>query len=490
MPSIPTIAQKSPLPPIDSVMLWLALIQGSSATLSIALYADLPVPAATLATLVSLVWAGMYVVAGVGLFVSFGLNWATWLVRYRLLLVLIVAGALASTAWSVEPRLTAERGAHLFGTTLVALYLGFRIPLRTILDTTARALAILLILSTLAALVWPTLGIEDYQGRPVWRGITASKNTLGFWAAVSILLFTTRLAASRALTARFGWLLLLGLAVLCLAQSVSATSVLALLIAIGTMLYLYAATELRLGLLPMILLGLLVAALAGVAFQSIDTAELIGRSGDLTGRAQVWKETSRLIMQRPLSGFGYGALWFPTSASLWVQQSLMDFSWIVYHAHNGPLHIASEVGLPLTVLTLVFIVQQLVETVWCQYRQPQHGVLFVLGFSVILLVSNYAEARLLINRDLFWIFFVTLPISMVRQVQLVADGTISAPLLYLGAPFGNARGGPGEHRERLARQRALKRRLRVQRDDEPNAMAPGKTARQDTPMLPRRNEPQ
>ena len=66
------------------------------------------------------------------------------------------------------------------------------------------------------------------------------------------------------------------------------------------------------------------------------------------------------------------------------------------------------------------IAQQLVESVWCQYHRPQPGVLFVVGFSVALLVSNYTEARLLVNRDLFWIFLVALPISMVRQVELVA----------------------------------------------------------------------
>lgn len=449
--AIPTLTTSARIAPLDRLMLWLALLQGSSATLSLALHASTPVPTPTLAALVTAVWAMMYVVAAVGLLATFGINWLSWLVRYRLLLVLVVAGTTLSALWSIDTRLSAERVVHLLGTTLVAFHIGFRLPLSSILRESARAFALLLALSALAATFHPPVGIEDYHGRAVWRGIMASKNTLGFWAAVSAMLFATRAAAAPSLAVRGGWLAMIALAMLCLAASVSATSVLALVVAVLVVLYLHAATSLRLGLIAMLVLGLLVTALAALAFQSIDTAELIGRSGDLTGRAQVWDETWRLIRERPLGGYGYGTLWFPTEASLWIQQSLTDLTWTVYHAHNGLLQIASEIGLPLTILTLLMIVQQLVEGVWCQYHRPQPGILFVIGFSVALLVSNYAEARLLINRDLFWIFLVALPISMVRQIELVPIGD--------GARAGDGRASPLVRRERRARRRDLKRRL-------------------------------
>ena len=483
--AIPTVTANVRIAPLDRLMLWLALLQGSSFTLSVALYATLPVPTPTLAALVTAVWAVMYVVAGLGLLVTFGIDWLGWLVRYRLPLVLLVAGTAASALWSIDARLSAERTAHLVGTTLVALHIGFRLPLSSILRESARAFALLLALSALAALAHPPVGIEDYQGRSVWRGVMASKNTLGFWAAVSTMLFATRVAAARTLAARAGWTLMIGFALLCLVQSVSATSVLALALALLTVGYLYAATSLRLGLVPMIALGALVAALAALAFQSIDTAELIGRSGDLTGRAQVWEETWRLIRSRPLGGYGYGAIWFPTEASLWVQQSLMDLTWTVYHAHNGLLQIASEIGLPLTVLALLMIAQQLVESVWCQYHRPQPGILFVVGFSVALLVSNYTEARLLVNRDLFWIFLVALPISMVRQVELVAVDPAASPP---GSPAAE-RVPPELRREGRVRRRDLKRRLQ-ERLPAPASDAPPTehraTARSRAPRRPHR----
>ena len=318
-------------------------------------------------------------------------------------------------------------------------------------------LLLLLVGSALAALLVPSLGLEDYHGRLVWRGVTASKNTLGFWAAVAILLFAVRAVETPSIVSRLSWLGLAALAVGCLVASVSATSSLALVIAALAMLYVHAATELRLGIVPMAVLALLVGGLVSLAVGSIDTAELIGRSGNLTGRIDVWSETWRLILDRPLGGYGYGTLWFPTEASVRIQERLMDLSWTVYHAHNGLLQIASEVGMPLAVLTVIVVVQQLIETLWCQYRRPQGATLFVIGFSVALLVSNYAEARLLVNRDLFWIFFVALPISVVRQAELGVPAWPSSS----SARWRRGQRSPAERRAALERRRDLKRRLRL-----------------------------
>jgi len=163
-----------------------------------------------------------------------------------------------------------------------------------------------------------------------------------------------------------------------------------------------------------------------VLFQQIDTAELIGRSGDLTGRGEVWKQTWQLILERPLSGYGYGTLWYPTAASQHIQQSLLDFSWLVFHAHNGFLHVASEIGIPMACIGLLMVLQQMVEVVYCQYQRQQSGTLFVLAFSVALLLSNYSEARFLVNREMYWIFFVAMPISMLQQVSVVLrDGQLN-----------------------------------------------------------------
>lgn len=419
------IRYRAPLLP--SALLVLALLQGSSFTLSLAFRG--PLASDALVSLVTLVWLAMYAFSSMALFVSRGVNWISWLVRYRLLLTCLLAGTAFSAAWSVDTSLTLERSIHLIGTSVVAIYLGFTLPLNHILRISAMVLGFIMLSSAGAALLIPELGIEQYQGQPVWAGTLASKNTLGFWAAISVLLSASLACWAISTEKRLMYSFIAVLSLLCLYQSVSATSLLALISASLIMIYLHICFNLRLSMVAAVLLGLLVGSIIGFALFFIDTAELIGRSGDMTGRGDVWTQTWELILNRPMTGYGYGTLWFPTEDSIRIQQSLTDFTWTVFHAHNGLLQIASEIGLPLTLLALLMIFQQVIEVIYCQYKRQQPGVLFILGFLVALLLSNYSEARLLTNRELYWIFFIMLPVSMLQQVSLPSTQTAKVPSL-------------------------------------------------------------
>ncbi len=446
---------------LATLVLLLTLVQGTSFTLTVAY--RLEAGTGPVSTFVTLIWLLSYVLAFLGLVISFGINWLTWLVRYRLTLTLVLAGVAFSALWSLDSELTIERGIHLIGGTIIAFYIGFSLPLIRLLKLSGLVLGVLMVISVVTALAFPEWGLEQYEGRQVWRGILVSKNTLGFWATISVLLFATLASWPQPPLTRFIYIALMLTSVVCLVFSVSATSVLSLLVAAMVMVYLHFAFSLRLGLVAMIVLGALVCALAGIAFYYIDTAELIGRSGDLTGRAEVWKQTWELILAKPLTGYGYGTIWYPVDESVWIQKQLTDFTWIVYHAHNGLLQVASEIGLPLTLLTLIMIFQQLIEIVYCQYQRQQQGVLFVLGFTVALLVSNYSEARLLVNRELFWIFFVALPISMLQQVTVITGHAGFNPIPKPISPRTLEKVNVG--RTRVMQRRALKDRLKQRRSN-------------------------
>ena len=446
---------------LATLVLLLTLIQGTSFTLTVAF--RLEAGTGPITSFVTLAWLLSYLLALLGLVMTFGVNWLTWLVRYRLTLTLVLAGVAFSALWSLDTELTIERSIHLIGSTIIAFYIGFSLPLARLLKLSGLVLGFLMVISALTALTFPAWGLEEYEGRQVWRGMLASKNTLGFWATISILLFATLAGWSQPLLNRCIYFALLIVSIVCLAFSVSATSALSLLIAAMVMIYLHLAFSLRLGLIAMFVLGVLVCALAGIAFYYIDTAELIGRSGDLTGRGEVWKQTWELILEKPLTGYGYGTIWYPVDESVWIQKQLTDFTWIVFHAHNGLLQVASEIGLPLTILTLFMIFQQLIEIVYCQYQRQQQGVLFVLGFTVALLVSNYSEARLLVNRELFWIFFVALPISMLQQVTVISNNAGFNPVPKPISPRTLEKVNVG--RSQVMQRRALKGRLKQRRSN-------------------------
>lgn len=415
---------------IAVALLVLTIMQGSTAILTL-VYAFQK----SLEPVTVLLWFLTYTIAAAGLMFTHGLNWVFWLFRYRLLLIILMFGVIASIGWSVDPNVSATRVTHLVGSSMIAMYLGFMVPLATILNVLAWVLGFIIVASAGSALALPSLGIESYEGSRVWRGILTSKNDLGFWAAIGVLLFVSQW--SRAATG-FGRIVCIGMALLSLATlyfSQSATSLLAMVVGGAVAMYFYIAHRFQLGFVRMVVMALLFTALVFMAFKNINTAELIGRSGDLTGRGEVWAQVWELIKDRPLTGYGYGSIWNPNAATIWIQEKYTDFTWVVYHAHNGFLQIASEIGLPLSLIALLMVVQQLIEIFYCQYQRQQLGVLFVLGFVITYLISNYSEARFLVNRELYWILFLALPISMLRQVTLVlpeeemaeADGSGDAP---------------------------------------------------------------
>jgi len=372
-----------------------------------------------LQSVVTLIWFALYLVALGGLVFAHGLSWIFWVARYRFLLIILLLGVVASVAWSIEPNVSMQRTVHLLGSSVIAIYLGFMIPLTSILNAFSWALGAILVLSVAVVFAIPVLGIEEYGGQRVWRGITTSKNTLGFWSAVGVLLYYSQMAKPVSFIIRLVYFVLAMFALFILYKTNSATSILALMVGGLVSLYFFIAIRFRLGIVRMGVMAALFSVVIALAIANTETSELIGRSGDLTGRSEVWSQTWNLILKQPLTGYGYGSIWNPNDSTLWIQQSLTDFTWTVFHAHNGFLQIASEIGLPLSVLALLMVIQQLIEIFYCQYDRQQIGVLFVLGFVVAYLVSNYSEARFLVNRELYWIFFIALPISMLRQVDVV-----------------------------------------------------------------------
>jgi len=371
--------------------------------------------------LLTFVWLALYGLAALGLMFGQGINWISWLVRYRILLVLLLLGCILSVAWSVDSRISAERVVHLVGTSLLGIYFGFTVPLLKMLRVIAVVLGGILLASIGAALALPELGISAYEGQLVWSGVLNSKNHLGFWAAAGVLLYIALSDSTHSFLLRMLCYLMAGVCLALLAFSQSATALLAMLVGGSVSLYLHIANRFRLGFARMAVMAVLFAILLGFAAVNIDTAELVGRSGDLTGRGEVWAQTWKLIMARPLSGYGYGVLWFPTEATLYIQQGLTDFTWIVFHAHNGFLQVASEIGLPLAVIALLMVAQQMIEIIYCQYQRQQAGTLFVLAFVLAYLIGNFSEARFLISREFYWILFIALPISMLRQINVVAE---------------------------------------------------------------------
>ncbi len=144
---------------------------------------------------------------------------------------------------------------------------------------------------------------------------------------------------------------------------------------------------------------------------SADLFSLVGRSSDLTGRTDVWPPTWRMIVDNPVLGHGYGALWFPRLGLEGAQQGLLGLTWTAYSAHNGFLQLASEIGLPAAIFAVSFAIFSLFEMIRLYAFRPSPYVLFVIAFQAAFLLGNITEANLFVDRNFFWILFVSLPLA-------------------------------------------------------------------------------
>jgi O-antigen ligase len=103
--------------------------------------------------------------------------------------------------------------------------------------------------------------------------------------------------------------------------------------------------------------------LAGVDASVLD--RLSENSGQCTSRLNLWRNVLYLIAQKPLWGWGWGDLDFAHFVTLYdVPWAGLRFCEILDNAHNLPLHLAVELGVPVAVVFCTAVL------VWIQRQRP------------------------------------------------------------------------------------------------------------------------
>lgn len=380
--------------------------------------------ALALAPLFTALWLALYLWAAVRLSLAFGGAWIGWLARERSLLLVVLAAALLSTAWSIAPSLTLQRAPHLVGTTLLGIALGLVLPAPRLLALIGLVLAVLVVGGSALAVIAPDHGRQLYEGSVVWSGLQGDKNNFGLTAALAALFFATR-PLFRGGASFLACLPLSALALVALAMSDSATALGALfagatLIAVFLVPVLVRAPQLAGVLAALAALFLGAALVAGFGFG--EAFGLFGRSTDLTGRAEIWRSVIALIGREPLTGTGYGALWFPRAGEEATQMAALGTFWTAYHAHNGLLQIASELGIPATLAAVALLVQLACEPIRLFWRTFSPFALLMIGVHAALIVNNVFEARWFLDRGLAWLLLITLSTAMRASQQACEAG--------------------------------------------------------------------
>lgn len=278
-------------------------------------------------------------------------------------LLLLPALAALSTLWSDVPA-TTLRAAIQYGTTIFCGLIAARVVSLPILAAGG-------MLGGLAVLIYSALnggyayGVVD--GSYAFTGAFASKNQLGYFCSLTILFSGAVLMVYRA---RLAWRAIAGLtcgfALVLLAMSDSATSILSLAFAaciLAASLGLALLTpRTRTAAIAVLVFGGLALGATALYLGAFDaTLAAFGKDTTLTGRTYLWQEGIAQGHENPLAGLGYYAFWThgrPGAEALWEQFYIASRTG--FHFHNTLIE--AYVGLGL--LGVLLVAGLMVALIW------------------------------------------------------------------------------------------------------------------------------
>lgn len=331
--------------------------------------------------------------------------------------LLLTAGwILVSIVFSVSPAVSLRR-AILLGIAVVAsatIMLVARSPRQfaNILAGTALAVAVvcyvsLVIVPDLA--LHTALDLREPEHAGAWRGLFSHKNEAGAVMVVFVFIGLFALQVGN----RVAGALLVALSAIFLAFTLSKTAIALLpLVLIETSLCrVVRGTAGRAILLLGPLLVILVVSLGSLFFPPVkDVVSTILPDVSFTGRTDIWEFTADHILQKPLTGWGYGAFW-KTEATLYGGSEQLTWVNQADQAHNGYLDAALFMGLPGLALTcLIFVLRPFRDFVQASGRGPPDpstlffGRLWLFGLTAAAFESVFYDG----NSSIFFMFMMSI----------------------------------------------------------------------------------
>lgn len=382
-----------------------------------------------------------------------------------------LALATVSISWSAY-RLESVLGVALqLLTTAVGIMLAFVLTWHELLRTLASVMRWLLGLSLLFEL-WVSLFVREplmawwmhqpegktlkilfwsrdllFAGGPI-QGLLGNSVLLGFIALLGLILFTIQLRAG--LVGKFlGWAWI-GIAVATLLLTRSATiwvALVAVIVVLGFAMWARRIDQSKRMPLYLTAAGLAAVAAAVAIFARDAVFGLLGKSGDLTGRAETWEKVWGLVEQRPWFGWGWVSYW-PD----WVEpfKGLDTKAGIpVMSAHNAWLDVWLQLGI-VGLLAFAPIVVLTAQRVWLRaVDQPRRGpgaplpyatsALWPLLVFTALLVQSITESRLLIESG--WLLLIVLAVKTRFDFELPAQTTEPKKRKWRDVPIARDAGG-------------------------------------------------
>lgn len=335
----------------------------------------------------------------------------------NILLVLLVALALLSSFWSESPNFSLEVAQEILMMSLFGLYFATRFSLKEQVQLIALALSIGAIISTIFALEFPTVGLEQELFVGAWKGVYGQKNALGNMMVLSSLTFFTLSKENSRLYRWFGFIFSIVLMLLSTSKSSLTISFLLISIVIFYKNFRWqrkvSVIFANIGLLILGCISLL------VSTYWIELLNSLGKDVTLTGRVPLWSYVLAKVMERPLFGYGLSAFWAPNSHyAIEAGKRVTGGGWIPPNAHNGLLDLTLDLGLIGGLLFLMTYFTTFIRALKRAYGTKNPEDLWPLSYLTFLAMNNVTESLLLGKYGLTWILYIAVVVTMNQQKQI------------------------------------------------------------------------
>jgi O-antigen ligase len=344
-------------------------------------------------------------------------------VRMYLPYILFAIFLMCSIFWSVEPVVTFVRSALYMISLFTLIFFVCSIDVNVFLRMLTKLFVVLLVLSFLSIAFIPTAvhSIPELSGN--WRGIFSHKNDAGLAMVISMILFI----CSYKKEGKKVWLLLTLLAFIFLYFTASKTSMGFLLVglAIG-FIYSNFSKFSSFQSYYYSMLGLVFSILAVMyvmtSFEVLDFFEvLLYDPGSFTGRSLIWDYLLNLILDKPMLGYGYGAVWgMGEDSSLYNYSTRFDV-WIysLTQGHNSYLDTVLSVGIVgLLFFVCLYIFNHLFFIKLNTYLDKNFIFIFYSFWSFFLLHGLMESNFMLVDKGRWVIFHILVLI----KVRLIFEG--------------------------------------------------------------------
>lgn len=306
-------------------------------------------------------------------------------------LVCFLVWVMLSAIWSVERAATVNMAAQLVLFSLIGLGAAVGRRVGDLLRVAAQASFIVVGVNILSAVVSPGTAIGLHYGDVAMKGVFSNKNALGFQALMAMLALGAHAISQAGRQRTWAVLGFVGATGLLLASTSRTAWVMALAAALIAAALAFVVRFRRPVAVPVVAWAVAAALVGGVVYAYRDSLLLLlGRDPTLTNRTVIWQIVGDAIAQRPVTGYGWGALWQPGmsfSEQLWAKNNEIPF----YHAHSGYLDVAIQVGVVGLILVMIFWASVTLRAADALLRRRSVALGWVVLVMAVLFTYNSTE---------------------------------------------------------------------------------------------------